>query len=486
MANGGRSKHSCEANNIFDHNLHEPRPMSRRNSNSQSSSRTKLDRVPSPGQAVSLGSSSRAVTTTPGELLLIIFIHGFKGDDATFQEFPDRLQHLLTQTVQNLMVECIVFPAYETKGDLDKAVVRFADWLATLTVEREVASGGGAGKAKIVLCGHSMGGLLAADSLREFVGSRPDPGSPLWPRIIACLAFDTPYLGLHPSLVKNGVTKAADHVSAATTLGSALFGSLAGLSAGKAATASSSTSPAPPNAASSQKPATGWARWAAPAAYAIGGAIIAGAAAGGAYYAKDHLTQSYSWMMDHMKYVGNLWDEGSLQQRIDALVDIEEKHGVTFRNFYTQIPPSPPSFLESRTFSVLPKYGTRGVDHFVPARNTLAEDEIHAHTGMFAPSTNDGYYDLGLSAAKVIREAYYRITAEQASMAAIASKPRGTPRRSSVSSTRAKSPAQPPSRPASRSSPRPKSPPAQPTQTTPVRRSTRLKGKPAEEDLISF
>lgn len=35
-----------------------------------------------------------------------------------------------------------------------EAVVRFADWLTTLTIEREVASGGGAGKAKIVLCGH--------------------------------------------------------------------------------------------------------------------------------------------------------------------------------------------------------------------------------------------------------------------------------------------------------------------------------------------
>lgn len=33
---------------------------------------------------------------------------------------------------------------------------RFADWLTTLTVEREDANGcgGGAGKAKIILCGH--------------------------------------------------------------------------------------------------------------------------------------------------------------------------------------------------------------------------------------------------------------------------------------------------------------------------------------------
>lgn len=38
----------------------------------------------------------------------------------------------------------------------DKAVVRFADWLTTLVVAREVASGLGAGKAKIVFCGHRL------------------------------------------------------------------------------------------------------------------------------------------------------------------------------------------------------------------------------------------------------------------------------------------------------------------------------------------
>lgn len=37
-----------------------------------------------------------------------------------------------------------------------------------------------------------MGGLLAADTLLEFVKSRPDPKAPLWPKIIACIAFDTP------------------------------------------------------------------------------------------------------------------------------------------------------------------------------------------------------------------------------------------------------------------------------------------------------
>lgn len=68
----------------------------------------------------------------PTELILLIFIHGsvaattlspassahasvsrFKGDDATFGEFPQRLQHNIGQTVEYATVESIVFPAYE-------------------------------------------------------------------------------------------------------------------------------------------------------------------------------------------------------------------------------------------------------------------------------------------------------------------------------------------------------------------------------------
>lgn len=96
----------------------------------------------------------------------------------------------------------------------NEAVERFADWLITLTVEREVANGtgGGAGKAKVVLCGHryalltvfqpftslpnsfalSMGGLLAADTLLAIVNNRVDKQAPVWPKVIACIAFDTP------------------------------------------------------------------------------------------------------------------------------------------------------------------------------------------------------------------------------------------------------------------------------------------------------
>jgi hypothetical protein len=72
------------------------------------------------------------------DVLLIIFIHGygvryihspetlltaithslssFKGDDNTFQDFPLRLQHILSETIQGTAIESIVFPAYEVRA----------------------------------------------------------------------------------------------------------------------------------------------------------------------------------------------------------------------------------------------------------------------------------------------------------------------------------------------------------------------------------
>jgi uncharacterized membrane protein YgcG len=38
----------------------------------------------------------------------------------------------------------------------------------------------------------SMGGLLAADTLMQLYDTRPDTHAPLWPRVIALIAFDTP------------------------------------------------------------------------------------------------------------------------------------------------------------------------------------------------------------------------------------------------------------------------------------------------------
>ncbi|KAI0663247.1 hypothetical protein C8Q70DRAFT_956954 [Cubamyces menziesii] len=349
---------------------------------------------------------------TPADLVLIVFIHGFKGTDSTFGEFPQRLQHVISETLENTAVESIVFPAYETKGDLNAAVTRFADWLTDLTVRREVANGlgGGAGKANIVLCGHSMGGLLAADALIEFVNTRPDKLAPLWPSIVACIAYDTPYLGLHPFVFKNSATQAAEYVRSATSV-------LGGFKSWGSRTATTTTAatngakapiaPAPVPAAETTTTTSVWKKW-APAAYAVGGALLAGAAAGTAYYKRDDIGVGYTWVSDHLKYVGNLWNQAELEERLRKLLEIESRMGVLFHTFYTYLPASPPVNPTPRTFAVLPRQNTPLGTHFVANRNTLASDEIQAHTGMFDSKTNDGYYELGLSTAQLIRVAIQR------------------------------------------------------------------------------
>lgn len=108
---------------------------------------------------------------------------------STDARLPDPgVAHLLRETHPTLRVESRVFPAYQTRGELVSATMEspqaillavcvshlgcivkawltmqtaatlaFVDWLTTLVVGLEVdhGAGGGAGKAKVVLMGHS-------------------------------------------------------------------------------------------------------------------------------------------------------------------------------------------------------------------------------------------------------------------------------------------------------------------------------------------
>jgi hypothetical protein len=73
-------------------------------------------------------------------------------------------------------------------------------------------------------------------------------------------------------------------------------------------------------------------------------------------------------------------------------------------SFYSHLPAKPPKQTLSRTFAILPATTHATYDRWRPASNTLATDEVAAHMGMFAPKTNDGFYDLGLAVAQQIGE----------------------------------------------------------------------------------
>jgi hypothetical protein len=77
----------------------------------------------------------------------------------------------------------------------------------------------------------------------------------------------------------------------------------------------------------------------------------------------------------------------------------------SFDRFYVLLPAIPPAHTSPRTFCLLPGSTEDSFQSFVPARNTLAEDEVRAHVSMFEPGQNDGYYQLGLEVAVVIRQA---------------------------------------------------------------------------------
>ena len=73
-----------------------------------------------------------------------------------------------------------------------------------------------------------------------------------------------------------------------------------------------------------------WQKWGT--ALTIGGAVmVAGAAATAAYRRKEEIGVGYSWVEDHMKYVGNLWDEKELNKRLETVVGYDRRMGILFR-----------------------------------------------------------------------------------------------------------------------------------------------------------
>ncbi|CBQ70677.1 conserved hypothetical protein [Sporisorium reilianum SRZ2] len=382
------------------------------------------------------------------QLLLLVFIHGFKGSsETTFEDFPSRLTYNLQETYPGLHVKSLVYPTYDTRGSLAVAVESFVEWLTEQTVMLESkpeidpatgdivadsGKGGGMGSVKIVLAGHSMGGLVAVDAALAIAHSSADQQAntppekrsslKLWPRVVGVLAFDTPYYGVHPGVFKHGINKYAGYLQTAQTIGTFFAPMGVGLAArwnserqqsqsqARSTSSNSTTAPArsssaDDSAASSARATSNW-RTALMATGAV--ALASGAAASAAYFNKDKLNGAYGWVTDHLAFVSNLWDDNALRLRLDRLVDQPQ---ILFHCYYTRLPSTsraanpnadaaaPP---RDRTFIILPPRAARCAGSFTPMDNTRACDEVDAHVSMFSARGNPRYFELGLRTSGLI------------------------------------------------------------------------------------
>ncbi|KUJ07580.1 uncharacterized protein LY89DRAFT_789653 [Mollisia scopiformis] len=392
--------------------------------------------------------------------LLLCFIHGFKGDEETFYQFPEDLKAAVTSSNPDIAIETRVYPKYETRGDLALSVETFKEWLQSQVITLETSSTPPNPSAihspsvAVILVAHSMGGFVAADTLFSILDNRPvsqDPNVKLmFPLIQGVLAFDTPYNGLSRSMFAYGAFSQYQNISQAWNL----------LSTGTSFLSSAGAKSAASNVASNQLAARGaesknsWTRWSALAARTgTYGAIMAGGVAayihrdqilqglrginrenlakinysntrdavtsinysdsisqGLTYVSRESIGEGFAWMASHLKFVGALMKTTQLTTRLERLSEIE---GVGVRCLYTSLGEngvwSGGYFVPKRTFCAVPtaaekEKGDKMKELFIECPDTKAKDEIMAHCGMFKKDRNENYGNMLDMTSQLVKE----------------------------------------------------------------------------------
>lgn len=317
----------------------------------------------------------------------------------------------------------------------------------------------------VMLIGHSMGGIVAAETYlllaREqpvpAASSRQNPERPnypsnttlnsststshpnpslaedashvaenfMFPHIQGILAFDTPFLGLAPGMVAHGIESGHKTVANAYNTYNEVasifgWGSKSEPAVGSAASASRAVGalPAPTSAAADAAATPKWQSWGKYAMFAgAAGAVVAGGAAA-LYSQKEKLSMGWQWASDHLLFVGELFKPERLQKRVKDLEQACKERGSGCGNLFTNLGKGAregygiTSSLagKERTFCNLPvnvmkdgqetKTSQKKLDigsgfRWIPSINEKAQDETTAHTSMFYPRDNPGYFGLG-------------------------------------------------------------------------------------------
>lgn len=258
-----------------------------------------------------------------------------------------------------------------------------------------------------------------------------NPTTLLFPRIQGILAFDTPYLGIHPGVIAHGAEAHYNTASAALNAynsATKLFGSLGG---GGSNSSSASAAAAGAEALAKSNNST----WGSYALYAGGIATLA-AAGGAAWVNRQQIASGWNWASSHLEFVGCLARGAELGQRVERVVKVGEECKVGFADFYTQLGAvegkseyAGKLLGEERTFCVVPKEAKKraGREHgdgpspakkgaaasgtprdkkgtWVRCVNTKVENEISAHRAMFTPKSNSDYDNMSNRAKAFVHE----------------------------------------------------------------------------------
>lgn len=352
--------------------------------------------------------------------------------------FPSHLKAILQHALPKVSILTITYPKYETRGDLTECVARFKEWLTNKVIDLEVANSTPSPtvdpSVHTILVGHSMGGIVAAETLLSITGDQPlhslknsqigstmleEHSTLMFPYIQGILAFDTPYLGIAPGVVAHGAEKHWQTANSAYSAYSSLtnaFGWGKKDTAGGAVDASrmlpSPTAVNDPNKDAATAPL--WQKYGKVAMFAgVAGAIAAGGAA--AYTRRDQISEGLNWATSHLEFIGALARPEEMQKRLAKVTTLTTASEFGFTNMYTTLGRAVNQQQQTqkeswtgkvagkdRTFCNLPKGELK--NYFIPAPNDKGTAETWAHMNMFEPKNNPGYYTLSETAKEKIIE----------------------------------------------------------------------------------
>lgn len=253
----------------------------------------------------------------------------------------------------------MVYPKFETMGSFSLAVQRVRAWL-TEQVAAASDNGGTIRPVWVVMCGHSMGGLVAADVLLQSLDAEENGDVSLGKHcLLGVLGYDSPFLGVSPSVFSGQIWKHGR--LAYRTAQSLELGSTFELS---------------------RRLGSRWgAMWGVTAG--VAGILTAGAMA---YRLRSNISSGVRWVSAHEEFVKVLFQESDLHTRVQRIARLSR-----FHCFYTKVGAS---IVRGQYFIIPPEPHSELEKYFEACENTHAHDEIEAHIGMFDPDTNTSYFSI--------------------------------------------------------------------------------------------